>query len=584
MANPNSNSNAAPSVPRERARNPCIPHNVLIYGATSLLFIPIASSLVSILFARSGLLIAGAHLFLYQTGFGNILYNQTHFPQPPFVLFSSRVVTPEWGTGHAYVSVNMQGTIESVRQFPSWSFLRNRATIVDASPYVIMPGLVDPHTHINEPGRSSWEGFEHASRAAAAGGTTTILDMPLNNIPSTISHEAFAAKIDALISTKSVVDIGFIGGIIPNNVPALKELLDDGVLAFKSFMVDSQSVDFPNVSKKDLKKIISALERLFPEGGAISKPVPYILHAELDVGPAEQPLRKGSAIEYDHRSYDDYEASRPGSWEVEAIRYVADTANNSNVHVHIAHVSSFDAIRLLVALRSTKFFNKALLTAETCPHYLLWAKEEITTGATIFKCSPPIRSSNNRKLLLKHVFEADDKTRAIEVIASDHSPCPPELKSSEGNMTSSWGGISGLQYRLQGTWTTAREMNSTFTQVADLLSGGPARIFGIDNMKGSLKAGLDADIVIWDPDSSQLLTEDHCYHRHKPSPYHGLTMHGIVLRTLLRGRTIYSLHGGSRSNKATFGEALGKLLFRSSRTGVTRSIPPNEWNTARLRK
>lgn len=575
---------ATPAFGRARSgeRNSSFHHSYIVCTAVSLLFMPIIAILVPILYSHWSSLLPYAHLSLQRAKLGTVLNNPASFPEPPYVLFSSRVVLPDRFIQPAYIFINNQGSIAIVQQSPSWSLVWK--TIVDVSPHVVMPGLIDPHVHVNEPGRTSWEGFEYASRAAAAGGTTTILDMPLNNIPSTLNHKTLAQKINALASTKSYVDIGIIGGITMPHVPFLTELLDGGVLAFKSFMVDSQSKDFPNVSKKNLKEIIGALDRLSSEPGAVSKPIPYILHAELDLGPDEEDERNRRASDYNHRCYSDYEASRPSSWEVEAIRYAADIANNSNVHIHIAHVSAFEALELLREIRWGNRLKKAIVTAETCPHYLMWAKEKIALGGTLFKCSPPIRSDDNRKLIVHQAFQDDASSRAIDLIASDHSPCPPELKTTDGNLTEAWGGISGLQYRLQATWTAAHAMNASLSRVAELLCEVPARLFGIDNMKGFLKAGLDADIVIWDPESSQVLTEDKCHHRHKLSPYHGLKVRGIVLRTLLRGRSIYNSQGTSMHERVQFDARLGKLLFRSSKTGVSRSIAPDEWKSAITRK
>lgn len=496
------------------------------------------------------------------------------FPEPPFTLFSSRVVLPQHVVKPAYVVIDAAGKIEAVKESVLSFMVASNGFIVDVSPFVIMPGLIDPHVHANDPGRTTWEGYEHAARAAAAGGTTTILDMPLNNVPSTVNRATLVQKIRALSSARPIVDVGLIGGVIPENIHNVKELLDGGVLALKSFMVDSQSKDFPNVSKEDFKKVVAELHRVWSRSATKGRLVPYMLHAELEMYPDSSALNR----EYDHESYDDYEASRPAAWEVQAIRYAAEIANNSNVHIHIAHVSAHEAVELISELRYNGSLKVATLTAETCPHYLLWAKEEIPPRSTLFKCSPPIRSAENRERLVRSTFLNEKSSRIIDLIASDHSPCPPELKSLEGNISNAWGGISGLQYRLQGSWTAASKFNVSVVRMAELLSEGPARVFGIDTLKGFLKAGLDADIVIWDPEASKLLTEDQCHHRHKSSPFHGLAMRGAVIRTLLRGRSIFIGKTGSDSEgRSPFGSSKGRLLVRSPREGAVRSIDPEKW-------
>lgn len=565
----------SPSRPSSLLRN-------MILGRTiPLLLIPSLAVLIALLFARYASLTTVAHTFLQVSKLAKVTRNPEDYPEPPFTLFSSRVVLPQHLVKPAYVIIDAAGKIEAVKESVlSIAVLSNRF-IVDVSPFVVMPGLIDPHVHVNEPGRTSWEGYEHASRAAAAGGTTTILDMPLNNVPSTIDLASLVQKIHALSSARPIVDVGVIGGVIPGNIHNVEELLDGGVLALKSFMVDSQSKDFPNLSKEDFKKAVAELHRVWSSSAANDRMIPYILHAELDIAPGKQGDSSSQDREYNHESYDDYEASRPAAWEVEAIRYAAEVANNSNVHIHIAHVSAHEAVDVISELRYSGSLKLAMLTAETCPQYLLWAKEELPPRATLFKCSPPIRSAENRERLVRSTFVDEESSRVIDLVASDHSPCPPELKSREGNISNAWGGISGLQYRLQGSWTAASTLNVSVVQMTKLLSEGPARVFGIDNLKGFLKAGLDADIVVWDPEASTLLTESQCHHRHKASPFHGLAMRGAVIRTLLRGRSVFNGKTGSDPDgPSPFGSAKGRLLVRSPSDGAIRSIDPKTWQDA----
>lgn len=542
-----------------------------------MLIVPAFAVLIAVLFPHHPSVAAFIYTLLHRTNLVQISRGGQQFPEPPFTLFSTKVVLPEHVVKPAYIVIDSNGKIQDVHRSLLSALYYAKTQIVDVSPFVVMPGLIDPHVHVNEPGRTSWEGYHHASRAAVAGGTTTILDMPLNNIPSTVDHDSLAQKISALASAKPIVDVGIIGGVIPSNIPKIQQLLDGGVLALKSFMVDSQSRDFPNVSKKDLKSAVEELHRVTTDRS--TRRIPYILHAELDLGDAEGVDKSSQMKEFNHESYEDFEAARPAAWEVEAVRYVAEAANHSKVHIHIAHVSAHEAVKLISNIRSSGNLKVATLTAETCSQYLLWAKEEIPKRSTLLKCSPPIRSVENRRQMLQSIFQTNHFFRGIDLIASDHSPCPPELKSPEGNMTSAWGGISGLQYRLQATWTAAKTVNGTVVQVAKLLSEEPARIFGIDNMKGSLKAGLDADIVIWDPDSSKILTEEDCHHRHKLSPFHGQMLNGVVMRTLLRGRSAYVADSNTHIGVSDqFGATTGLLLVRSPESGATVSLDPNMWH------
>lgn len=437
--------------------------------------------------------------------------------------------------------------------------------LVDVSPLVVMPGLIDPHVHVNEPGRESWEGFYHATRAAAAGGTTTILDMPLNNVPSTLDNVTLTRKINALPTAYPVIDVGLIGGITPANIDKIDELVEGGVIALKSFMVDSQSKDFPHVSKADLSTAIEGLHRLATETYPDAPLVPYMLHAELDIGPDARLVAKGG---YNHKSYADYEASRPASWEVEAVRYATETANNSKVHIYIVHVSAYEVVEFVSNLRESSLLGTATLSMETCPHYLIGASEEIPDGETLWKCSPPIRPAANRAKLRAYMFRNASSHSVIDVIASDHSPCPVELKQTNGNLTRAWGGISGLQYRLQSAWTAVKEENGSLIHIAELLAERPALKFGLSAKKGFLRNGLDADIVIWDPEGRELLEEATCLHRFKASPYHGTVIQGVVLHTLLRGKSVFSKSAAkddTSSDKCI--RNTGNLLRRSAKNG-----------------
>jgi allantoinase len=479
----------------------------------------------------------------------------TGFPEhPPFVLRSSRVLLPGRGAHPvpADVVVGRDGSIAAVQTWspdPAAAGLDKEASqrrppvyqavlpVVDVSPLLVMPGLVDPHVHINAPGRTDWEGFESATRAAAAGGTTTILDMPLNNVPSTISLAALALKARALADAAPNIDVGFIGGVVPGNKAALPELYRAGVIAFKSFMVNSQSPDFPHVSLQNLSEAMHILAHLDSQASSNTSPFPpYILHAELP------PDAYDPSVPYpgDPTSYADYLASRPDAWEVDAVKNILDLVEKSGCRVHIAHISSSQAARLVAKRRNADATLAGKVSSETCPQYLLWAAENIPDARTEYKCAPPIRSSENRRALWHSIIEAD----SIQMVASDHSPADPTLKrTAEGNLREAWGGISGLQYRLQATWTAMRSLdaNVSYALLSELLSAGPARIFGLDQKKGSIAQGMDADFVIWNPDANLIIQRGDCQHKHTFSPFIGANLTGVVHWSLLRGHVVYSM-------------------------------------------
>ena len=380
---------------------------------------------------------------------------------------------------------------------------------------IVMPGLVDTHVHVNEPGRTAWEGFATATRAAAAGGTTTIVDMPLNSIPPTTTLAGFFAKLDAA-REQCYVDVGFWGGVIPGNTGELEPLFAAGVVGFKCFLVHSGVDEFPNVMEADLREAMPVLTKL----GAV-----LIVHAEVP-GPIEEHGTQGPA-----RDYQTFLSTRPRTAENQAIEMMIRLSREYATRVHIVHHSSADA---LPALREAKQ-SGVRITAETCPHYLAIAAEEVADGATEFKCCPPIRERENRE----HLWNAlQDET--IDMIVSDHSPCPPNMKLRDtGDFISAWGGISSLQLRLPVVWAEARRRGFSVVDLARWLCAAPAALVGLQNRKGTLAAGYDADVVIWDPSKSFRVEGEKLHHRHKLTPYEGRELEGVVGRTFLRGKQIY---------------------------------------------
>ncbi|MDX6500583.1 MAG: allantoinase [Blastocatellia bacterium] len=400
---------------------------------------------------------------------------------------------------------------------------------------IVMPGLVDSHVHVNEPGRTEWEGFATATRAAAAGGVTTIVDMPLNCIPATTTVDALKAKLTAARG-KLMVDSAFWGGVVPGNTAELAKLWDAGVVGFKCFLVHSGVDEFPNVTESDLRTAMPELARL----GAM-----LIVHAEVP-GPIDSACCQAPGDAAD-RSYETFLHSRPRAAENEAIELMIRLSRDTGCRIHIVHHSSADA---LAALRAAKAAG-AQLTVETCPHYLHFAAEDIPDGATEFKCCPPIRERANREQLWEALRDG-----TIDMVVSDHSPCPPEMKVREqGDFMRAWGGISSLQLRLPLMWTEASARGFTIDQLAEWLCAAPARQVGLAPVKGSISVGGDADIVIWNPEREFLVAPGLIQHRHKLTPYAGETLRGVVEKTFLRGQMVYD--GGE------FGEPKGQLLFRA---------------------
>ena len=432
---------------------------------------------------------------------------------PELVIRGRRVVT-EQGLRPAAVHIT-RGYISSVSIYED---VPVDAELVEAFDSIVMPGLVDTHVHVNEPGRTQWEGFDTATRAAAAGGVTTIVDMPLNSIPATTTREAFEEKL-AASNGKLHVDTGFWGGVVPGNTGELAKLWDDGVVGFKCFLIHSGVDEFPNVSEASLREAMPELARL----GAL-----LIVHAELP-GPVEACCQ--SMTGEPSRSYQTFLKSRPREAENEAVAMMIRLCRETGCRVHIVHHSSSDALALL---RNARRFGLPI-TAETCPHYLHFAAEEIADRATEFKCCPPIREGENRDLLWDALRDG-----TLDFIVSDHSPCPPEMKlPDEGDFMKAWGGISSLQLRLPIIWTDASRRGFTIEALTKWLCREPARQVSLDSLKGAIRDGFDADIVIWNPDREFKVEPSMLHHRHKLTPYNGEVLRGVVEKTFLRGQMVY---------------------------------------------
>jgi allantoinase len=401
--------------------------------------------------------------------------------------------------------------------------------VLDAGDRVVMPGLVDAHVHINEPGRTEWEGFETATRAAAVGGVTTLVDMPLNSIPATTTVAALDAKL-AAARGRLHVDCGFWGGVVPGNASELEPLVKAGVAGFKAFLVPSGVDEFEHVSEADLRRAMPILAGLG---------VPLLAHAELAA-----PLRPDAG---DPRRYATYLSSRPSSWENQAIRLLVRLCRETGCSVHIVHLSSAQALDMLAAARR----DGLPVTVETCPHYLFFGAEDVPDGRTDFKCSPPIRERENRERLWEGLGEG-----TIDMVVSDHSPCTPELKGLEsGDFLQAWGGIASLQFRLPVVWTEARHRGFGLEDLTRWLCSRPADLAGLRARKGRIAPGQDADFVIWDPDAEVHVRPEIVRHRHAQTPYRGHRLLGRVTATMLRGAFVYE-------GDAVNGTARGECLVR----------------------
>jgi allantoinase len=384
---------------------------------------------------------------------------------------------------------------------------------------IVMPGLVDTHVHVNEPGRTDWEGFATATRAAAAGGVTTLVDMPLNSIPPTTTAAGLQEKIESA-RDQCAMDVAFWGGVVPGNTDSLAAMFEMGVVGFKCFLVPSGVDEFPHVTESDLREAMPELARL----GAV-----LIVHAELP-GPIDAACCSAGGQANAGR-YETFLQTRPRAAEDEAVQLMIRLSREFGTRVHIVHHSSADS---LPQLRQAKAAG-VKITAETCPHYLYFAAEEIPDGATEFKCCPPIRERDNREQLWQALAGG-----TLDMIVSDHSPCPPELKCrEEGDFLKAWGGIASLQLRLPVIWTEALRRGHTISQLTDWLCVSPARLVGLGARKGKLAVGCDADIVVWDPEKEFQVAPEMIHHRHSLTPYAGRKLKGVVETTFLRGEKVY---------------------------------------------
>jgi len=393
------------------------------------------------------------------------------------------------------------------------------AQVVDAGDKFVLPGLIDTHVHINEPGRAEWEGFRTATRAAAAGGYTTLVDMPLNNLPATTTVGNLRLK-EWAARGQCLVDYGFWGGVVADNQEHVEALAAAGVLGYKCFLVHPGIDGFTMVNRSELE---AAMPKVALSG------LPLLVHAELP-GPIEEATARVNAAGCDWKRYSTYLASRPDAAEVAAIRLMIELSRKYGCRVHIVHLSSTEALPDLRAARA----EGLPISVETCPHYLHFAAEEIGDGSTLHKCAPPIRSRPNREQLWRALEGGD-----IDLIATDHSPCPPEMKArGDGSFLDAWGGIASLQLALRVVWTDAHRRGLSMPRVARWMSEQPAKMAGLEK-KGAIREGNDADLVIFDSDGKFQVDGARLEHRHPLTPYAGETLSGVVEMTFVRGEKVY---------------------------------------------
>jgi allantoinase len=441
-------------------------------------------------------------------------------PTPSTVIRSTRIVLPDLVRP---ASIHIAGG--AILRVAPHDETPEHAELIDVGDLVVSPGIVDTHVHVNQPGRTEWEGFETATSAAAAGGVTTLVDMPLNSVPATTTVRALAAKREAADGLCRV-DVAFWGGVVPDNAGEIDGLIDAGVRGFKCFLVPSGVDEFPAVDERELRRAMPVLAR---RGATllVHAESPGVIRAQIQ--PEQVPRGRVPGLALAMQPYSTYLRTRPPEAEVDAIRMMVRLASEFGVRTHIVHVSAARAVEELAGAQA----EGVPITAETCPHYLTFSASEIADGATSFKCAPPIRQASDREALWEGL-----RSGVLGLVATDHSPAPPALKIP-GDFLRAWGGIASLELSLPVVWTGARARGLGFGDLARWMSAATADLAGLSDRKGAIVAGRDADLVAWAPDAEFVVEPRNLQQRHKLTPYAGMSLRGIVQRTFLRGRSIW---------------------------------------------
>jgi len=428
-------------------------------------------------------------------------------------LHSKRTVLPD-GIKEAVVLVSDGKIIDVVNELPGI----HTYEVIELGNKLLMPGVIDPHVHINDPGRAAWEGFETATKAAIAGGVTMLVDMPLNSSPVTTTVKALHQKI-AASKNKLHTNVGLWGGVIPGNDHEIEGLIKAGVLGFKAFLTHSGIDEFPNATEEDLRKAMPIIAKYN---------LPLLVHCELTDAKRE---RNNEQQETSNDSYINYLNSRPKYWEDNAVALMIRLCEEFKCRVHIVHLSSADSLPQIIAAK-----KKGLpITVETGQHYLYFHAETIPDGKTAFKCAPPIREKENNDQLWAALKEG-----IIDFVATDHSPATPDLKEIEsGNFMKAWGGIASIQFALPVLWTAAKKRNCTFSDLTRWLCKNPAKLTGQENSKGKIEKGFDADLIVVDDEKTFTVDEAGCHHKHKVCPYMGEILSGVVEQTYLGGEKVF---------------------------------------------
>jgi allantoinase len=451
-----------------------------------------------------------------------------------FAIISDRAYLPRGVSRAAIVIVG-----ERIVEVADPDTLPVKLPRIDLGRTALLPGLVDCHVHVNQPGRTHWEGFETATKAAAAGGVTSLVDMPLNCLPVTTTVAGLEAKLADLHECLHV-DVGFWGGVVPGNADELAALAGraaGGILGAKAFLCDSGIDEFPASDAATLREAMVVLARAG---------IPLLAHAELEAALPE-PL---TAPPEDPGSYACWLERRPAAWEEAAIALLIELCRETGCAVHIVHLSAASALPILQAARA----EGLPITVETCPHYLCLCAEEVPRDATLFKCAPPIRAAQNRDGLWAGLREG-----VIDLVVTDHSPCTPQLK--DGGFIEAWGGIASLSLGLSSVHTEARARGFELENVVEWMSAAPARLMGFDHRKGAIAPGRDADLVEFDDTAEFVVGLEDLHFRHKVSPWLGRGLRGRVLRTWLRGQSIYEANGQATGD-AKFAAPAGRPLLR----------------------